>query len=35
MKSELTNLNFKLWLEFEKVDPNNWDITLKMEGNMD
>ncbi|MDI3320901.1 hypothetical protein [Pinibacter soli] len=26
MNRQLTKLNFKLWLEFEEVDPNNWDI---------
>lgn len=26
MNSQLTNHNFKLWLEFEEVEPNNWVI---------
>ena len=26
MNKQLTNFNFTLWLEFEVVDPNVWDI---------
>lgn len=26
MSKQLTKLSFKLWLEFEEVDPKNWDI---------
>ncbi|WP_395066221.1 hypothetical protein [Flavobacterium sp.] len=26
MNSQLTNHNFKLWLEFEEFEPNNWVI---------
>lgn len=26
MNKQLTKINFKLWLEFEEVDPNDWDI---------
>lgn len=26
MNQELANLKFNLWLEFEEIDPNNWNI---------
>ena len=26
MNNQATKINFKLWLEFEEVDPNNWDV---------
>lgn len=26
MDGQLTKINFKLWLEFEEVEPNNWGI---------